>query len=160
MLRIIHGDATVPLGKGDKWILHSCNTIGAWGKGFVLALDGRWSSPREEYQDLAERSNRNIPLGSIQRIQVNADTYVINAICQYGLRSAKNPVPFQVDVFDKVLQRVVEQLLDEYSSPKEFSIHMPYGIGCGLGGGCITDVHRVIGKYTDLVDIYLYQLVL
>ncbi|MFJ9320094.1 macro domain-containing protein [Streptomyces globisporus] len=36
----VRGDATAPQGKGVKLILHVCNDLGGWGKGFVL---GRWS---------------------------------------------------------------------------------------------------------------------
>jgi O-acetyl-ADP-ribose deacetylase (regulator of RNase III) len=36
------GDATAPVGEGQKLIVHVCNDIGAWGAGFVLALSKRW----------------------------------------------------------------------------------------------------------------------
>ena len=40
------GDATRPEGDGPKIIAHICNDVGAWGKGFVLALSKRWNTPR------------------------------------------------------------------------------------------------------------------
>ena len=38
----VRGDATAPRGDGGKIIAHVCNDVGAWGKGFVLALSRRW----------------------------------------------------------------------------------------------------------------------
>ncbi len=35
------GDATTPDTQGPKIISHICNDIGAWGKGFVLAISKR-----------------------------------------------------------------------------------------------------------------------
>lgn len=41
----LRGDATAPHGKGVKLIVHVCNDLGGWGKGFVLALSRRWPEP-------------------------------------------------------------------------------------------------------------------
>jgi hypothetical protein len=35
------GDATMPVGDGPKILVHICNNIGAWGRGFVVALSRR-----------------------------------------------------------------------------------------------------------------------
>ena len=34
-INYLKGDATVPLGDGPKIIVHVCNDIGEWGKGFA-----------------------------------------------------------------------------------------------------------------------------
>lgn len=39
------GDATQPTGAGPKIIVHICNDIGGWGRGFVVAISNRWSTP-------------------------------------------------------------------------------------------------------------------
>ena len=39
------GDATAPKTPGPKMIVHVCNDIGAWGKGFVMALSRRLPEP-------------------------------------------------------------------------------------------------------------------
>ena len=41
-IRYVTGDATRPEGEGPKIIVHICNDIGAWGRGFVLALSKRF----------------------------------------------------------------------------------------------------------------------
>jgi hypothetical protein len=40
-IQYIAGDATAPIGDGNKIIAHVCNDIGAWGAGFVLAISKR-----------------------------------------------------------------------------------------------------------------------
>lgn len=45
------GDATCPATSGNKIIVHICNDIGAWGKGFVLALSKRWVAPEKQYKE-------------------------------------------------------------------------------------------------------------
>jgi len=36
-----HGDATAPKADGPVVIVHVCNDVGKWGKGFVLAVSKR-----------------------------------------------------------------------------------------------------------------------
>ena len=50
-INYIKGDATNPHGIGDKVIVHICNDIGAWGKGFVLAISKKWKEPEKEYKN-------------------------------------------------------------------------------------------------------------
>lgn len=37
-IHYVTGDATEPIGEGEKIIAHICNDQGGWGAGFVLAL--------------------------------------------------------------------------------------------------------------------------
>jgi hypothetical protein len=39
------GDATAPAGSGPRVIVHVCNDVGKWGRGFVLALSRKWAEP-------------------------------------------------------------------------------------------------------------------
>lgn len=49
-IKYVDGDATQPIGNGNKIIVHVCNDIGAWGKGFVMAISKRWKTPEENYK--------------------------------------------------------------------------------------------------------------
>nr|WP_218025660.1 hypothetical protein [Capsulimonas corticalis] len=42
------GDATDPPRDEPGIIVHVCNDIGAWGKGFVMAISKRWKQPEKE----------------------------------------------------------------------------------------------------------------
>ena len=49
-INYLEGDATQPIGNGPKIIVHVCNDIGGWGKGFVVAISKRWKEPEAEYR--------------------------------------------------------------------------------------------------------------
>src|SRR5262249_53591734 len=92
------GDATAPVAEGCKIIVHICNDIGAWGRGFVVALSRRWPEPEARYRAW-HRGEANAPfeLGQVQFVQVKADTWVANLIGQHDIRSAKGTPPIRYD---------------------------------------------------------------
>ena len=47
---MIEGDATHPVGPGNKIIVHICNDKGYWGGGFTGSLSVRWLRPQIAYQ--------------------------------------------------------------------------------------------------------------
>lgn len=122
------GDATRPVGEGVKIIAHVCNNLGKWGKGFVLAVSGRWPVTRQRYLTLYTPGT-TIPLGTVQVVKVEADIYVANLIAQDGLRSRNNPVPLKYLSLEACLGQVATEALS-----LQATVHMPR-IGCGLAGG-------------------------
>jgi hypothetical protein len=48
---LLIGDATKPEGAGVKIIAHVCNDIGAWGRGFVLALSKLSPAPERAFRE-------------------------------------------------------------------------------------------------------------
>jgi O-acetyl-ADP-ribose deacetylase (regulator of RNase III) len=83
-IQYIKGDATNPLGNDNKIIVHICNDIGAWGKGFVLAILKRWKAPEKEYKDWY-KSKKNFELGEVQLVQVEENLWVANMIGQHKI---------------------------------------------------------------------------
>ena len=81
------GDATNPIGQGNKIIVHICNYNGGWGKGFVLALSRKWSAPEQHYRGW-HKGQGSIPLalGHVQFVQVARDLWVANLMgnTEYG----------------------------------------------------------------------------
>ena len=64
-IQYIKGDATQPQGAGLKIIAHVCNDMGAWGKGFVVALSKRWKKPEADYRAWY-LSKTDFALGDVQ----------------------------------------------------------------------------------------------
>ncbi|UTW64764.1 macro domain-containing protein [bacterium SCSIO 12741] len=123
------GDATQPKGEGPKFIVHVCNDIGGWGRGFVMALSARWKEPEQAYRNWA-RSKDKFRLGEIQSIQVEPNLWVINMIAQRDVKPSPDGIPPIREVYvGRCLAQVRELALE-----KGASIHMPR-IGCGLAGG-------------------------
>ncbi|RPE13504.1 Appr-1-p processing protein [Chitinophaga lutea] len=125
----VKGDATRPTGTGNKIIVHICNDIGGWGKGFVMAISKRWPQPEAQYRAWY-KSGENFTLGKVQFVQVEADTWVANMLGQHKINKDEqgNP-PIRYDAVREVLMSV-----SAFAMEAQASVHMPR-IGCGLAGG-------------------------
>jgi len=129
-LRYVQGDATFPEGDGPKIIAHICNDVGAWGRGFVLALSRRWPEPAREFKEWYQsREAGDFKLGAVQFVQVGTELWVANMVAQHGLKPVRGTPPIRYEPLEKCLQQVAMKARE-----LEASIHMPR-IGCGLAGG-------------------------
>jgi len=50
VIAYVVGDATRPEGQGPRVIVHVCNDIGGWGRGFVLALSRAYPEAERRYR--------------------------------------------------------------------------------------------------------------
>src|SRR5580700_5460351 len=135
-IKYLTGDATRPVGTGNKFIAHVCNDVGKWGKGFVLAISNQWPQPRDEF--LLQHSRRALMLGAVQLVRVEKTIWVANMIAQRGIKAEGGVPPIRYDA----LLQCLKQLGFE-SHQWRASLHMPR-IGCGLAGGKWEQVERLI----------------
>jgi O-acetyl-ADP-ribose deacetylase (regulator of RNase III) len=135
------GDATSPQCHGPCIIVHVCNDIGRWGRGFVLALSRRWAEPEKQYRDW-KRGKATIPfqLGQVQFVQVSPDTWVANLIGQSNLFPCPGMPPIRYDAVRDGLRRVALEALRLGAS-----VHMPR-IGCGLAGGRWAEIETIVNE--------------
>ena len=91
-IQYIKGDATSPSIEGNKIIVHICNDIGGWGKGFVLAVSKRWKEPERKFKEWY-KSQKDFALGQVQFVKVSEDTWVANLIGQREIKKDKNGTP-------------------------------------------------------------------
>ncbi len=151
----LKGDATVPQTSGIKIIAHTCNDLGGWGKGFVLAISKRWEEPEAEYRLWhRHRAENNFALGAIQLVKVEQYIYVANMIGQRGIKTGRSTgVPIRYEAVEECLESLTQEAI-----ALEASVHMPR-IGCGLAGGKWEKIEPLI-KSTLLasgVDVYVYD---
>lgn len=140
-IQYVQGDATAPHGKGVKVIVHVCNDLGGWGKGFVLALSRRWPGPEAAYRRWhRERAGNDFGLGAVQFVQVTPYIWVANAVGQRGMRRGSKGVPVRYEAIDTALATVAERAAELGAS-----VHMPR-IGCGLAGGTWSRVEPLIER--------------
>ncbi len=126
----LQGDATRPVGNGAKIIVHVCNDIGGWGKGFVTALSKRWKKPEACYRAWYQGSESfPFQLGEVQFVAVEPDINVANLIGQKSIRTRTKIPPVRYEAIQAGLAKVAE-----YALKNNASVHMPR-IGCGLAGG-------------------------
>ena len=140
MIRYVEGDATDPIGAGEKVIVHVCNDIGKWGKGFVLAVSRRWKEPEREYK--AAFASPSAPrLGDVQLVRVTDAITVANLVGQHGIVSRRGGTPpVRYDAIREGLRKV-----SSFARARHASVHMPR-IGCGLAGGDWAEVEPIIAE--------------
>ena len=132
------GDATKPAGTGNKIIVHICNDIGKWGKGFVMAISKRWPAPEQQYRQWYQ-SKQNFAFGEVQFVQVEPDIWVANMIGQHKVtKDAKGVPPIRYDAVQECLNKVAT-----YAKKINAAVHMPR-IGCGLAGGTWDKIEPLI----------------
>jgi len=159
-IKYVKGDATNPQQGETKLIIHICNDIGGWGKGFVMAISKKWKQPEVEYRNwfknkelvptdnikferLESRdrySNENkFALGNVQFVRVTDDIWIANMLAQTGTKPNKDGVP----PIRYVYVRECLERIREFAKRQNASIHMPR-IGCGLAGGQWTEIEPII----------------
>lgn len=132
------GDATQPNGEGNKIIVHICNDIGGWGKGFVMAISKRWEEPEKHYREWF-KSKDGFLLGEVQFVKVETDVWVANMIGQHKINKDENGnAPIRYEAVLSALTKV-----GYFALQNNASVHMPR-IGCGLAGGKWEEIEPLI----------------
>jgi O-acetyl-ADP-ribose deacetylase (regulator of RNase III) len=132
------GDATSPLGEGNKIIVHVCNNIGGWGRGFVTAISSKWKEPEENYRQWYS-SKINFALGEVQYVSVEGNIWIANLIGQRDIRSSKDGIPpIRYEAISMGLNSVANKAKEITGT-----VHMPR-IGCGLAGGSWDKMEKII----------------
>jgi O-acetyl-ADP-ribose deacetylase (regulator of RNase III) len=161
-LKFAKGDATKPIGNGTKIVVHICNDVGGWGKGFVMAISKRWKQPEAEYRnwykskeleqndivqfERLERRDKysdekKFELGNVQFVRAADDIWVANMIAQRDIIPDKDGIPpIRYSFVSECLERV-----SQFAKRKNASVHMPR-IGCGLAGGQWTEIEEIINN--------------
>ena len=156
-IQYIVGDATQPKGEGRKIIVHVCNDIGGWGRGFVVALSKRWPEPEQRYRawHLGEEA-QPFALGEVQFVNVSQEIWVANLIGQRDVRAIGGVPPVRYEAIRKGLKQVASK-----AKELEASVHMPR-IGCGLAGGKWDEVEPIVKE--ELTgsgsEVFVYDLAL
>jgi hypothetical protein len=151
MIKYIIGDATHPVGEGQKLICHISNNKGYWKKGFVLAVSKRWKEPEKLY-----REQVNYVLGKIQLIRVEPDICVVNMIAQHDVKPTKDTngvivPPIRYDALKACLITV-----NDIAVRTGTTIHAPR-FGAGLAGGDWNKIEQII-KDIITVEVTIYDL--
>lgn len=153
IINYLKGDATSPIATGNKIIVHICNDIGGWGKGFVLAISKKWKKPEKEYK-IWWKSNDNFNLGEVQFVNVEDDIWIANIIGQHKIYKDElgNP-PIRYEAVLSGLDKVAT-----FAKAINASVHMPR-IGCGLAGGTWDKIEPLINQTLSAsnTEVYVYD---
>jgi len=137
-IKYIKGDATAPEQEGNKIIVHICNDMGGWGKGFVVAISNRWKAPEKQFREWFQ-SKDQFELGEVRFVRVENDLWIANVIGQHKIYKDEhgNP-PVRYDAISQGLAKTAE-----FAQEIGASVHMPR-IGCGLAGGTWDRIEPII----------------
>jgi O-acetyl-ADP-ribose deacetylase (regulator of RNase III) len=166
-LTFISGNAANPVDVDNKIIAHISNDIGAWGKGFVVAISRRWLSPEKEFRMWYNaRAVNDFALGAVQLVQVEPDIWVATIVGQHGIVAGRGirvdggrePLSTGPPIRYEAVRRGLATVA-EHAVRLNASVHMPR-IGCGLAGGtwdrieplivealCDRDIRSVVYDY-------------
>lgn len=157
MINYFKGDATNPVSTdqtiyGDSIIVHCCNNVGAWGKGFVLAVSKRWPHVEKAYRNLGTWK-----LGDVQFVEASPGIIVANLIGQNGIGGGyrQGPPPIRYEAIEQGLKVVRYKALNTYGKP--MTVHMPR-MGTGLAGGSWEEISAIIKRTLDGVMVCVYDL--
>jgi O-acetyl-ADP-ribose deacetylase (regulator of RNase III) len=153
-IHYLKGDATAPQAAGNKIIAHICNDAGGWGRGFVLAISKRWTTPEESFRDwYRNRAQNDFALGSIQIVQVGSFLHIANMIGQHGIVHTSSGPPIRYEALRSCLEK-----LQVAARELRASVHMPR-IGAGLAGGNWDLVESIILEtlIAGGVTVYVYD---
>jgi len=153
----IKGDATSPPSlHTPALIAHVCNDRGAWGAGFVMALNKTFGEgPMNAYRDWHERGSRKrvfspafiVPnnvkveetgyfkLGEVQLVHVGNRTCIANMVAQQGTRSNDDVYPpIRYGALTDCMRAIAKQYKHEasqlFQAGKRDSATIPFEIHC------------------------------
>lgn len=112
------------------WILHQVNCQGVMGAGLAKKIADKWPVVLKQYRARCLASNEHpvLMLGQYEHVRVTKTLSVINIFGQldYGGRQRHTDYGALVSAARKLSQ--TDNVSDQ-------PIYIPYGMGCGLGGG-------------------------
>lgn len=157
MITTIQGDATSPRPDGETGVIiaHLCNCLGAWGAGFVLAVNKVSKAPEAAYRALAadygagKMSGKQIPLGNVQFVECCLDgcdgAYIVaNMIAQKGISKGGGGV-----LVDYTALRHCLEVVFTRAAALQYEVHIPRGMGSGLAGGDINTILTMIEEVAN-----------
>ena len=152
------GSATSIPNNGKGIIIgHVVNSIGAWGAGFVLAVNKLSHAARRAYQELAVDHTSNIPLGITQFVEVKPNVFISNMVAQRGIKARNsNECLVSYDELEKCLHTTLKR-----ASQLGFDVNFPAGMGSGLAGGdktqIVTLIEKVAAEYPNTQTVTLWE---
>ena len=166
-LKYVIGDATHPVSDTDaRLIIHCCNSVGAWGRGFVLALSKRDKLPEMSFRAWAKKELIDVApyvLGNIQICSYCSSSeknlFVANMVGQKGITTVDGVPPIRYDAVDSCLSKVREWIKMLEAEGKTISVHAPR-FGSALAGGDWRLIEKLIidNLCNYDIDVTIYDL--
>ena len=142
------------LKSGANIICHQVNCRGVMGAGLAKQIKNKYPVVFKKYRELCEFYNPYDLLGSVSTVLVDARNrvWIANLFAQLNYGKSK----LQYTNYDALRKC----FLDLKNQEPGMTIAIPYGIGCGLGGGDWNVVKKIIESvFTDSDhDVQIWRL--
>ena len=129
---------------------HQVNCKGVMGSGLAKQIHEKFPAVYTEYKELCDEWNSEC-LGHIQVVEnLGLNNQVcVNMFAQenYG----RNEQHTDYIAFKSCLREMIARLCvdEDYN---DMVIAFPYGIGCGLGGGCWNTIREFLESFSNLIS--------
>lgn len=152
-MKIISGDVTKPISGG--LICHIVNDLKLMGSGVALALLNKWGNVKADYLAWDEETFK---LGNVQFVQVEDNIQVVNMIAQHQIKGYdKNATipPIRYEALRNCLKSVAD-----VAKNNNYTVHLPYLMGCDRAGGNWDIVTGIINKELceKNIEVIVYKL--
>jgi O-acetyl-ADP-ribose deacetylase (regulator of RNase III) len=128
-LVLVHGDATMPRGRGRKLIVHLVNDkTPNWGGAFARALRDQYPMAQEDFREWVREDPARLTLGESYVGEAENEIFVATMVAQHGYGRSAAP---------RVRYGALKQCLAvvaSFAAEHGCTIHMPR-IGAGQAGG-------------------------
>lgn len=150
MIKIVEGNIFNNLPEYSVF-LHQCNAKGWMGAGIAKDVAKRWPKAFKEYHEHCmwfKDGHENELLGTFVGVKINPKLIVCNAIAQETVGKTQQMTNYSAW---KILCRKLEKQTRKINetSGVNWTIHAPYNIGCGLGGGNWNEMLDIFKAYFD-----------
>lgn len=130
----------------ENIICHQVNMMGVMGAGLAKQIRIMYPEVYEDYRWYLR--NNKVLLGDIHYTKIGNDKYIFHLFCQNDYGTDKRYTNYEA--MSLCLAEVAN-----ISKERNYRVALPYGLGCGLGGGDWSIVRKIIDNaFRDLVIIY------
>ena len=152
-MEIIKGSALEPKTEGPKIIMHIVNDVGAWGKGFVVALSEKWPETEFAYKEWFKTTD--FGLGKVMSVPVGDDIWVCHMVAQLGSHKIVDE-PGRNRVYYKYL---VDCLLEVFNFAQHIgaTVHAPQ-FGSNLDVREWAVIGPMVETYSGEIPVTIYEI--
>ena len=144
------------LGSKENIICQQVNCQGVMGAGLAKQIKEMWPIVYHQYHNECQIIDQEYLLGNCSFVGIGKDKYVANIFSQFDYGRDKNKLYTNYSALKSGLEYIKEN-----ASLNNYSIAIPYGIGCGLANGdwknVLDMIEEVFLDFKNVVRIYKLQ---
>lgn len=158
MIHIIDGDLFKNL-KQHSILIHQTNCLGIANAGIAKQIKNMFPGWFKHYSEYCKLNSSDYILGTFHIYNVpDSDIKICSVFGQNGIGKEQRQTDYEA--WKKVLPEIVSSLENRYYMNDIWTVRMPYGIGCGLGGGDWNIMKDLFEYYagSSPVDFIFYRI--